>query len=353
MTSRSWMTLIVLSMSLFASERAALACSCAMSGPPCQATWRSDVVFAGTVISMAPIEVVSAGFRHQSMQVAFNVEQRFLNAPAGRIEVVTGMGGGDCGYRFTVGMKYLVYANKNEESSRLTTGICSRTRPLAEAKDDLQYLTTIGAKGTGGHLYGRINEWRRDPAEERGVDYGPVEGITVSVRGRTFGRDVTTNADGRFDIPGLPVGKFKLTVVPPFGFEPNPFEREIEITDPRACSLVDLTIEALARASGVVVDSSGRPLAGVSVEAVAAELAGFDPPSYHSPVTTNDNGVFEFQRLPPGSYVFGVYLTKSPYIRDRSERAIFVPGTRAASDAAVFDLKAGDRKDVGTLRLVR
>jgi hypothetical protein len=353
MTSRSWMTLIILSVSLFASERAALACSCAMSGPPCQATWRSDVVFAGTVISMAPIEDVSAGFRHQSMQVAFNVEQGFLNAPAGRIEVVTGMGGGDCGYRFKVGVKYLVYANKTEASSRLTTGICNRTRPFAEAQDDLRYLTTIGVKGRGGRVYGRITEWRRDPAEERGVDYGPVEGITVSVRGRTFGRDVTTNADGRFEISPLPVGAFKLTVVPPFGFEPNPFEREIEITDPRACSLVDLTIEPFARASGVVVDSSGRPLAGVSVEAVAAELAGFDPPSYHSPVTTNENGVFEFQRLPPGSYVFGVYLTKSPYIRDRSERATFLPGTRAASEAAVFDLKAGDRKDVGALRLAR
>jgi hypothetical protein len=336
-----------------AGQRTALACSCIMSGPPCQATWRSDVVFAGTVVSTTPIVTGSSGLRFPAMQVTFNVDQAFLGASAGPLQVVTGMGGGDCGYRFKPGVKYLVYANKNEGSSRLTTGICSRTRPFSEAKEDLQYFTTIGPSDTGGRVYGRINEWRRDPAEARGVDYGPVEGLTVSVRGKTFGRDVTTNADGRFEVRNLPVGKFTLTVVTPFGFEPNPFEREIEITDPRACSLVDLTIQPLARASGVVVDGSGRPLAGVSVEAVAAELAGFNPPSYHNPVTTNENGVFEFSTLPPGAYVFGVSLSKAPYTRDSSERAVFLPGTRVASQATVIELKAGDKKDVGALRLAR
>jgi hypothetical protein len=32
---------------------------------------------------------------------------------------------------------------------------------------------------------------------------------------------------------------------------------------------------------------------------------------------------------------------------------VFLPGTTLASEAAVFDLKAGDRKDVGTLWLGR
>jgi hypothetical protein len=38
----------------------------------------------------------------------------------------------------------------------------------------------------------------------------------------------------------------------------------------------------------------------------------FDPPPFQRPVKTDDRGVFEFEELPPGTYVFGVNLTKRP-----------------------------------------
>ena len=55
------------------------------------------------------------------------------------IEVVTGQGGGDCGYPFQVGVDYVVYARRNAEG-QLETGICSRTRTLAQAAEDLDYF---------------------------------------------------------------------------------------------------------------------------------------------------------------------------------------------------------------------
>jgi hypothetical protein len=343
----SW-TLAVLGVLTIAGESKALACSCAMSGPPCQAAWTSDAVFSGTVLSMTPIKDGSLGAPFLSLVVKFTVEQGFVNVAPGSLEIVTGMGGGDCGYRFKVGVKYLVYATKY--ASHLSTSICSRTRPLAEAKEDLLYLSTMGAAPMGGRVYGRINESRRDPAEPEWIDYGPVEGLTVSIRGATFARDVVTDADGRFDASRLPVGKATVTIVAPFGFEPNPFEREIEITGPRACSLVDLTVRPIARASGVVLDGSGRPLVGVMVDAVAAELAGFDPPPHQNPVKTNERGAFEFRELPPGKYVFGINLTKDPLNRRRGS-SVYLPGTAVASEATVIELMAGDRKELGTLRL--
>ena len=175
----------------------------------------------------------------------------------------------------------------------------------------------------------------------------------MSVRSANFARDVVTGADGRFEVSSLPVGKATVSIVPPFGFEPSPFEREIEIKDARACSLVDLTIQQLARASGLVVDAAGRPLVGIDVDAVAAELAGFSPDQYQRPVKTDERGAFEFRDLPPGKYVFGINLTKDPSHRPRPGAPVFLPGTRTASEATVVELKAGDRKDVGTLRLAR
>ena len=345
--ARCWILVIFAVLSV-AAERPAFGCSCAMSGPPCQMTWTADAVFSGTVMSITQIEDELLGFRRQSLLVKMNVDRPFLKASPGPIEIVTGMDGGDCGYRFNVGVKYLVYAWKS--GGQLTTGICSRTRPLADAQEDLQYLSTINAPPNGGRVYGRINEWRRDPAEDRGVDYGPLQGITVSVRSARFARDVVTSADGRFEISNLPVGKSTISVVPPFGFEPSPFEREIDIADPRACSLVDITLQQLARASGVVVDRSGRAIAGIEIDAVAAELAAFNPDQYQRPVKTDERGAFEFRDLPPGRYVFGINLTKEPYKASQRGVPVFLPGTSVAGEATVFELKAGDNKNLGTLR---
>lgn len=346
MTSAWWRTFVLIWALTAAVPVRAFACSCATM-PACQATWSADAVFAGTVVSIEPLDRESSGQRQQSTRVTFDVERGFINSMAGRSEVLT-MTFSTCSYSFKAGGKYLVYASKTEASG-LSATICSRTRPIADAQEDLRYLSTISAPGTGGRVFGRIHEVKRHPAEAETVDYGPVEGLTVSVRGATFARDVITNVDGRFDIRNLPVGKAAVTVVLPHGFEPSSFEQEINLADPRACSEVDLPIQQVARASGTVVDALGRPIGGVSVDAVAAELAGFDPRPYQYPARTDERGAFKFEHLPPGAYVFGVNLTKE-YGRPRGQ-SVFLPGTPVPKEATVFELKPGDAKDVGMLRL--
>jgi hypothetical protein len=314
-------------------------CSCMPSGPPCQAAWTSDVVFVGTVLSVEPARTPTDVFR--AMPARFSVDRVFVGAQAG---VLTVLSGGECGYRFEPGGKYLVYAA--EIKWGLFAARCSRTRPIEQAEEDIRYLTTIGAIASGSRVYGRVKEFRRDPAEQQAVDYGPVEGIAVSVRGISFVRDSVTDANGKFEIAGLPVGEATLTSVAPPGYEPSVFEHKIEIRDPRACSEVNFSIRPVARASGQVRDAFGRPAANVYIDAVAAELAGFAPPAHQRPVKTDDHGTFEFEDLPPGVYVFGVNLTNGP-----KGTSLFLPGTRVAAEATVIELRAGDRKDVGVLRL--
>lgn len=53
--------------------------------------------------------------------------------------VQTGFGGGDCGYHFKSGSRYLVYAWV-DNSGNLSTGICSGTRPLDSAGTALKVL---------------------------------------------------------------------------------------------------------------------------------------------------------------------------------------------------------------------
>jgi hypothetical protein len=47
---------------------------------------------------------------------------------------------GECGVHFQIGETYLVYGDADEESDIITTDACSRTRRLSEAGEDLAYL---------------------------------------------------------------------------------------------------------------------------------------------------------------------------------------------------------------------
>jgi hypothetical protein len=82
----------------------------------------------------------------------------------------------------------------------------------------------------------------------------------------------------------------------------------------------------------------------------SARLAGYLPPPYQPPVKTDEQGRFVFDDLPPGAYVFGVNLTKR-YGTPPPGPPTFLPGTAAVQDAAVIELKPGDRIDLGVLRL--
>jgi hypothetical protein len=199
-------------------------------------------------------------------------------------------------------------------------------------------------------VFGRITQWQRHPAEGHAVDYGPVEGVAVSVRGASFSRDVLTDAHGRYELTGAAPGEYTISVSPPPEFDDRDLERRFELKTARGCSEHDFHLRSMAHAFGTVIDGTGRSLAGVLVDAVAAELAGFQPPAHHQPARTNEHGRFEFTDLPPGTYVFGVNLTKRGASRPTGP-SIFLPGTAVAREAAIIELKAHDRTDVGVLTI--
>jgi hypothetical protein len=324
------------------------ACTCGMSGEPCQATWNADAVFAGTVRAIERIEQQELDYSYERVLVRFDVERPFVNAVAGPVEIVTGTGGGDCGYRFQADKRYLVYAWKTK-SSRWSTGICSRTRPLEEAGEDLKYLNAIPPAGNGARIYGRINQVDHHPADERAVDYGPVKDILVVAQGSGFVREALTDEQGRYEITNVPVGKTTIAVHPPPEFDPRYLQYEIELKDRRACSQANFTLHHEARISGTVVDASGRPVADAEVEVVAAELAAA-PRRYKYPARTDASGWFELRGLSGASYVLGVNLTRPPQ-QPVPFPPTFFPGTSVPNEAALIEVKPGDRKELGVLRL--
>jgi hypothetical protein len=323
----------------------ASACSCAAPGPPCQAAWSADAVFVGTVRGIEEVPHAT----YSTLRVTFDVERGFVNAVPGPLEIRTPGYGQSCGYPFRLGQRYVVYA-RTGAGGQLTTGICSRTRPAEEAADDLNYLLNLPPPSAGVRVFGRITQWERHPAEPHAVDHGPVEGIVVNVRTAASSVDVRTNRHGRYEVPGLSTGAVVLSVLAPPGFDDRHLVREFELEVERGCSQHDFQLRSSARASGLVADASGRPVAGVHVDAVAAELAAHQPPPYHERARTDATGRFAFDHLPPGTYVFGVNLTRDHPDRSRGT-PVLLPGTTDVRAAGVFDLAPGDVLDTGVLRL--
>ncbi|HSL21171.1 MAG TPA: hypothetical protein VK886_06515 [Vicinamibacterales bacterium] len=271
-------------MTALSQARPSQACFCSASGPPCQHYWAVDVVFAGTVRAIETIDVEMAGGTFPQRLVHFNVAAAYRNAAPGPLDVVTGQGGGDCGYRFEVGKRYLVYAYKRE--GRLLASICSRTRPIENAQEDLGYIASNPTGAGGARVFGRIAQWLRDPVGETAVEYGPARDVRVYVRGDHWGVELRSDGNGRYNIGNVPPGKYVVGVIPPPQFNQRYLEREIQIADVRAC---------------------GQEIIGVNIT--------------HPP------------------------RDEAPYART------FHPTTPDGQRAQVFEVAAGERRDLGTFRL--
>ena len=88
---------------------------------------KSSAVFIGEVIEV--IKNPNVFF----VEVRFKVEKTWNSESENEITITTGRGNGDCGYKFEVGEKYLVYAYGDKNN--LGTNICRRTSFLSGNKD--------------------------------------------------------------------------------------------------------------------------------------------------------------------------------------------------------------------------
>jgi hypothetical protein len=57
-----------------------------------------------------------------------------------QLEIVTGIGGGDCGLVARKGSFFLIYAYRSKEADELETNICTRSAPVLCAREDLRKL---------------------------------------------------------------------------------------------------------------------------------------------------------------------------------------------------------------------
>ncbi len=137
--------------------RNAQACSCAgTTGAKTMrevAEWYSDgpnaskIILEGSVQEQetavgrveAPREATSKSTLDQHRIVSLRVLRSYRGEAAGTVSVLTGIGEGDCGFDFETGSQYLVYADKVEDGT-LITSICTGTSLLVHSESAMRAL---------------------------------------------------------------------------------------------------------------------------------------------------------------------------------------------------------------------
>lgn len=332
------------------------ACSCQDGGAsPCQEYWRTDVVFTGMVVGSAKITISEGDSKFEQRLVRFEISQTFRGEQAAKAEIVTGWGGGDCGYSFKDGETYLVYASRNKENQRLYTSVCTRTRPISQAAGDLDYIRNLPNMDASAVIFGKINK-PNYKAKEGEASSMPVSSANLIIEGESFRIEARTDEQGGYRITGLAPGPYTVKLNVPNGMTSNGVrgggmvERKADVVE-RGCQQVDFYLVSDTRVSGRVVDAIGQPVADLPLDMRGAPSDIRNINTFLRAKTDAD-GRFELEGpAPPGDYLIGFRILGAadrgtlPYPRT------YYPGVAFKSQAGVISVKEGEHRSDITLRL--
>lgn len=328
------------------SATSAEACSCAGGASPCQEYGRASFVFVGTPIAVRTVERTATGDRDDDYWAPrtfkFAIETAFLGSTQPQADVSTGLGGGDCGYDFKIGKRYVVYAYKSGKTGRLVTSICSRTNPIENANGDIEFLRSLESRQPGVTISGEVKRMRQNVANGDSVYVGPQQDFGLIIESDSGRKEVRTDAEGRYSLTGLSPGKFKVTLLLPDELFTYKAEQEITVAD-RGCATVNYSVVDNGRLSGRVLDPNGQPAPGVMLALMDKDRS--DPKAnWGKLVRADKDGQFNFSAVPAGEYLLAVNLSRYPEPNDPTNAypRTYYPGVTDPSKAEIITLAAGE-----------
>lgn len=133
------LVLMTVLLALMWGNEAVEACRCRPPPPPKESLKQAGAVFAGKVVDIKYDDGKSR------MTVTIEVAATWKGDVGKTVEVQTATSSAACGYNFQKGNSYLVYCLKSPDKKDgkqppLRTNICTRTRPMSQANDDLKDL---------------------------------------------------------------------------------------------------------------------------------------------------------------------------------------------------------------------
>lgn len=313
----------------------ASACTCAGERAPCEQYWQASAVFIGTVIEGRLVTVKEDTYEHQMNAVRISIDEAFRGVEGAEVEVLTGLGGGDCGFGFRRSQQFLVYAYRDKDDQKLYTSICTRTRSISEANPDLLYIRGLSKAKPGGTISGQVLRERRN--ETGGSQGEPLAGVSVTMDGPQK-VEVVTDAKGEFKVKGVQPGEYTVVPVLPKGLATRGEDRKVTVAD-RGCAVVHLWLESSARMSGRVINAQGLSVAKAEIVLIQADKERYQ--GYADYAYADEDGAYSFKLIPEGRYVLQMRYDGMSS-QTRPFPVVYYPGTPDKSQARVFTINEGD-----------
>jgi hypothetical protein len=277
--------------------------------------------------------------------VTMRVLEVFRGTVGSTVEVMTGAGGGDCGYAFQKGEQYLVYAS-TDAAGRLSTGICSPTKTLARASQDIAYLNQVRSRpAAAGRIFGNV-QYQSDPDAPPGIRGAAIAGYTVTLSDGQRARATITGPDGGYEFDGVPAGDYVVSLqLPPTEDAGRP--HKTRLADPRGCAVANFYVWPNGRLRVRLVDRAGRPRPGLRVDLLNLDdISDGQPAWLHHFFETDEQGWVELTELRPRQYLLAVNgqyppTSKAPY------PTTYFPGVPGRDQATTIRLGLGEKVELG------
>ncbi|MDQ1558558.1 MAG: hypothetical protein QOD32_1618 [Pyrinomonadaceae bacterium] len=372
MKSRHFSTLLaVFALTIALAGRAEAFCPFYDDAPPCEAYWRAQAVFVGTVKEEVYSDIYQRGegntrWNYRRRITRFSVETAYKGVkgklaevvneeimptpvvlPNGEQEMRTVGGYTGCDYRFDVGETYFIYANLSEEKDGTLTVSMNRTRKLEDAAADLEYVNELPRAAPTAKIFGRIVRTDLSVGKDKG-GLLPLAGIKVTARSgkRTF--EALTDARGKYELKDLPPGNYQVTPAYPAHLSAADGSSPARVSA-RGCAELDFHTYSNVSLKGRVLDAEGRPLPGFKVALIAAD--GAETTSEGNYTFTDQEGHYVLPAIPAGRYLLFFNLFLMPGERASRPRTYY-PGVWSEAQATVITVVEGENLPAYDLQLL-
>jgi hypothetical protein len=352
------------------------ACTCTGSSSPISEYKTTPVVFVGTVKSIAEDKVKIDRFGEQreirtGLVAYLDITDPIKGVKHKEATVITGGGGGDCGFHFEVGESYLIFASPLKSNSAenivsatvfgnpnpskkemigdvITTHICTLTNNLKDMDDELEMIRNFLAGKPEPRIYGSIREYIYEFDGSVSAKFlGFLPNIKVVAEGRKGKYESITNEKGEFRIKGLPVGQYNLKFLVPNTYMNlwswERFEYPIEIKTKEESVEINLATQTGGVISGRLLDSTGKPVADhVQLSLIPIEFADEPNLEKHSRSEYTKNGKYAFEGVKQGKYILGVSIAESP-AKNTPYRKTYFPSGNDVSSSKIIEIETGQK----------
>ncbi|MEJ7700442.1 MAG: carboxypeptidase regulatory-like domain-containing protein [Pyrinomonadaceae bacterium] len=353
--------IVAITLLFFVASEMQASCDRIVQHPPCTEFWRADAVFIATAIEVETKPQIYEGV--PPITARLKIEEVFKGGIKEKEFIFES---NDCGFQFKQGEKYLVYAHRRNNKLNVQIGH-TRTKLLAEATEDLNYLRSLQRDEPQAQIVGKVGQQTTEIKETRKEIFLdnewlfiglPMANIKVFAKGAEQTYETFSDAKGEYKFVGLPSGEYEIWADYALYFE----SKKVTVkTKTEGCGVGNIYASRKGAISGRVTDTDGAAVSDLRLSLVLADATREEILETRGNEVvwnlgmTDKKGEYRFPRLPAGRYY--VVINRTDFERSLGNEQLqkiprlFYPGVKNIEEATVISIEEGEQARKKDFRL--